>query len=281
MNHPAIATVAPRQLAAARTVAHKAVQLPSLAARANLAAAADDSHANLAWNRAAGWFESQPISNQSGVWHITAALAPLALGVALDGVQTVSLALAGTTFADAAAWLDRQLVDAGLAATGDVTLPYALPPEVADLDRFDVADAAPALAALAAWYDLAEATLTGFVAGRTGLTPGPSPVRCWPHHFDIATYVALTAGDAESAPGIGVGMSPGDDAYDQPYFYINPWPPRDAATLPPLPLPANWHTQGFVGAIVTAEAVLSLADPDGIASLADAAFDIGRDLLKA
>ena len=54
------------------------------------------------------------------------------------------------------------------------------------------------------------------------LRPGPSPVRCWPHHFDIATCVALESGDPERERGIGTGLSPGDGTYGQPYFHVNP-----------------------------------------------------------
>jgi hypothetical protein len=66
---------------------------------------------------------------------------------------------------------------------------------------------------------------------------GPGAVRCWPHHFDIATLLSLGRGDPEGAAAIGIGMSPGDAYYPQPHFYISPWPapPADALPRPPIP----------------------------------------------
>ena len=136
------------------------------------------------------------------------------------------------------------------------------------------------LAALSAWFSLAAAKLTEFAVSQKQLSPGPSPVRCWPHHFDIATYVGLEAADAETARGVGVGMSPGDESYGEPYFYINPWPHLDADSLPDLLLPGHWHTQGFVGAIATAEQILSLSDVEAeLSAFIAAAFAIGREKL--
>ena len=107
-----------------------------------------------------------------------------------------------------------------------------------------------------------------------------SPVRCRPHHFDIATYVSLEEGDAENARGVGVGMSPGDESYGQPYFYVNPWPKLGVDRLPELRFPGHWHTEGFVGAIATAERTLELGDTrKGLTRFLDAAFSTAVGLL--
>ena len=58
---------------------------------------------------------------------------------------------------------------------------------------------------------------------------------CWPHHFDIATLVKLEDGQPANARSIGVGVSPGDEYYAQPYVYVSPWPRFDAGKLPDLP----------------------------------------------
>jgi hypothetical protein len=54
-------------------------------------------------------------------------------------------------------------------------------------------------------------------------------------------------------------MSPGDGSYSQPYFYVSPWPYPDVSTLPPLVL-GHWHTEGWVGAVLTAEEILPKTD---------------------
>ena len=77
---------------------------------------------------------------------------------------------------------------------------------------------------------------------------GASEVRCWPHHFDLATLITLS-GSGEEARTVGVGLSPGDDSYREPYYYVTPWPYPRGRLLPELPA-GRWHTEGWVGAIL-------------------------------
>jgi hypothetical protein len=89
--------------------------------------------------------------------------------------------------------------------------------------------------------------------------PGASPVRCWPHHFDIATLIALGPGaDPETARSIGVGLSPGDGGRPEPYFYVLPWP-KPEGKLPTLAGGA-WNTEGWVGAVMEAVEITGAAE---------------------
>ena len=271
--------LAPGALSGARAMAHRAAQLPSRAARANLPAAADDSHSNLGWDGAAGRFLSQPITASAGAVSVGLGLAPLTLGLYRGGAVISERPLDDMPEAAALEWLDAALRDQGLAPAAPVAPPYALPPEAQDVRVYGQADG---LDVLAGWYSFAADLLSAFAATQDGLTPGPSPVRCWPHHFDIATYVGLEAGDSETARGIGVGLSPGDESYGQPYFYVTPWPHLAASGLPTPPTPGHWHTAGFVGLIATATAVLSLPDlRGGMARFLRDAVEIGRARLGA
>ena len=49
--------------------------------------------------------------------------------------------------------------------------------------------------------------------------PAMSDARIWPHHFDLGALLPIGDGRA-----IGLGLSPGDGAYDEPYFYTSPYP---------------------------------------------------------
>ncbi|MDJ0629123.1 MAG: hypothetical protein QNJ44_12770 [Rhodobacter sp.] len=270
----------PVRLSQARAIAHAAVQPLTRAARANLPAAADDSHSNLEWSVDHQMFLSHPLGpgdtpNQAGL-----SLAPLRLVLLRDGEPLDELTLAGQRLARVTDWLDNRLREIGLDPGAAVDLPYALPEDAAAIDRFGDDD--PGLPALAAWFSLAATVLTEFARTYTGIDPGPSAVRCWPHHFDIATYVGLERGDPETAKGIGVGLSPGDDSYNQPYFYVNPWPHLDATALPDPIAPGHWHTEGFVGAIATGREILTGDDPAATAAtfLHDS-FAAGRESLRA
>ena len=93
---------------------------------------------------------------------------------------------------------------------------------------------------------------------------------------------ALRSANAESARAVGVGLSPGDTSYGQPYFYVNPWPRLDANDLPGLPGPGHWHSEGFVGAILTGTELSAAPDmAEAAESFVAEAFAIGRAKLGA
>ncbi|HEV7922258.1 MAG TPA: hypothetical protein VGR02_15845 [Thermoanaerobaculia bacterium] len=94
-----------------------------------------------------------------------------------------------------------------------------------------------ALAEAARLYDTADQLLRELDEG---------PIRCWPHHFDIATLIPL-GGERT----IGAGMSPGDAAHPEPYYYVTPWPYPPPETLPPLSA-GRWNTHHWVGALLPA-----------------------------
>ena len=90
---------------------------------------------------------------------------------------------------------------------------------------------------------------------------------CWPHHFDLAALITL-GGDKT----IGVGLSPGDTSYDEPYWYVAPWPHPAARDLPELQM-GHWHTEGFVAAILTGSDITADDDPAQQGAKLDAFLD--------
>ncbi len=251
---------APDALASARTALHRALQLPSLAARANSRALHDDSHAALKWRAREQRFETPRMRRGSGVWSVALEPLPLRLALVRDLAVEDAFLLEGAGVADAALWLDGKLEAADLAPTASVAAPFTLPEDVVARDPIALGAERDALATLAAWFDLAHAGLVAFEAeAEAAARPAePSPVRVWPHHFDIAAYVALEAGDPETARGVGLGLSPGDDMIASPYFYVAPWP-RIAGAPPELPQPAFWREDGFVGALLASGDLLGAA----------------------
>jgi hypothetical protein len=82
-------------------------------------------------------------------------------------------------------------------------------------------------------------------------SPGTSPVRCWPHHFDLATLITVEAGATpEESRTIGAGFSPGDGGRPLPYFYVTPWPYPSQPALPELEGGGTWNTEGWLGAVL-------------------------------
>jgi hypothetical protein len=129
---------------------------------------------------------------------------------------------------------------------------------------YAAAELAAASAELAAWYANANRALSGVRQGLLGRGLNAPPVRCWPHHFDLDTLLTLGAealGADALAPTVGIGFSPGDGHYDEPYFYVSRYPAPDIATLPPLPEVGHWHSNHFTAAIATSHRIVDAADP--------------------
>lgn len=249
---------APTALVEARLTAHHAAQWATRAARANLAAAPDDSHSAFAWDDAQRALVSQPLAAKPGPLRVGLRIEDLQLLVLRDDAIASQFALDGRANSSIGNWLDAQLAAAGLKPATSVEIPYTIDAHpVAHGAEYRLSEASKELAR---WYQASAETLDALRAKLAALNPSPSPVRCWPHHFDIATLIALDAGSGEHARSIGVGVSPGDGSYVQPYAYISPWPYPDASKLPAAPHPGRWHTEGFVAIVATGEALLSLSD---------------------
>jgi hypothetical protein len=260
---------APGELGAAREVAHWAAQWATRAARANLAPAPDDSHSALAWDAGLGALVSAPLTagSKAGA-RVGLQLALLQL-ILIHGGGTELLHLEGCTPRTVDDWLDLKLGALGLKPASGVKLPYKVPPRPLRSE--------PGLAALARWFGAAADVLEEARARHARFRPGPSPVRLWPHHFDIALLVLLDPGPAESARSIGIGVSPGDGYYAQPYAYISPYPAPRNPQLPALPPGGHWHTNDFLAAVATADELLAQPDPRAaLIDVIDAGFEAGR-----
>ena len=123
---------------------------------------------------------------------------------------------------------------------------------------------------------------TAFEEARDRICGDCSPIQLWPHHFDLSFEwfgPHLPASDTENSSGegrsqIGFGFSPGDDGYEEPYFYANPWPFDPTLTELPLPGGARWHLEGWKGTLLPYAEVRSAAEGlllDFISAVHDAA----------
>jgi hypothetical protein len=273
-----VSAAAPTALTEARLLAHHAAQWATRAACANLMPMPGDTQTNLGWDRLHGALVSHdlPLKTEEAL-RVGLVIESLTLIVLRGDSIAEQLPLSGKTNAQAGAWLDRIAMAAGLALPGGATMPYAIPAHPVG----NGAAYAPCaeLKTLAAWFADADDVLGEIHAGLPEGTA--SPVRCWPHHFDIATLWTLGAGDAATAASVGIGLCPGDSAFPQPYFYVSPWPYPARDKLPSLPAPGHWHTQDFTAEILTGEDVLSLADRRaGTKQFLDAAIAVARGALS-
>jgi hypothetical protein len=179
---------------------------------------------------------------------------PALLLLDADGHLLRELPLDGRTLEEAFRWLEEEI--AGL-QDRPVDPPFD---RTAEIEAHPVGSGSPFSAAdgeafseVSAWFGNAHRLLSA-VAERN---PGASAVRCWPHHFDVATLISLDSGaPSEEARSIGVGLSPGDTGRPAPYLYVTPWPYPPTDKLPDLEGGGIWNTQGWVGALLEAATLL-------------------------
>lgn len=271
---------APTDLVDARLQLHWAAQLASAVGATLLPAAADDSHTNLEWLSApavlAGRLTAEPP-------RCRAALRPadLRLFILDEGDAPIAEhALHGMTLSQGMVWLEQEL-----AAVARRPLARPLRRHQLDLPQhaagrgaaFSTTDAA-AFSELGRWY----ANADGILRQLAQRTRNASPVRCWPHHFDIATLITLEANAAgEAERTIGVGMSPGDASYTEPYWYVTPWPCPDAPRLAPLDGDGEWHRTGWLGAVLTGSKVARQDSAEAQARLVNAFISSAVDACRA
>jgi hypothetical protein len=247
-------------LAEARLQAHYATQWLVRAARAYVPARPDDQHTNLGWDDAIGGLTTHALP-QGTVLGLTIADLTLVLSDGPRQVGAPTIGLEGRSDAEIRQWLGRHLSQKGLDAGAlDAPSPYQMPPHPIGQGAPYGADAfAPARADLVAWFANANRLLgeaRQLIVGRGIDAP---PVRCWPHHFDLDSLMTLRSGAGTHT--VGLGFCPGDDYYDQPYFYVSRHPAPAIAGLPALPPVGHWHTHNFTAAVAVADRIVAAGDP--------------------
>jgi hypothetical protein len=240
----------------ARLQAHYAVQWLARAARAYVLRSPNDHHTNLGWDNAVGGLTTHGFS-RGAVLGLNISDLTLTLWDSSSAAGSQAISLQGRCEIDIRQWLGQHLDAKGLdAAALDAPSPYQMPEHpLAHGAPYGAAGLAEALAALAAWFANANQVLGETRQGIVARAIDAPPVRCWPHHFDLDSLIAL---GAASARMVGLGFCPGDEYYDQPYFYVSCHPPPDA--LPHLPPVGHWQTHHFTAAVAVADRILAAGD---------------------
>jgi hypothetical protein len=261
-----------QHLVNARLQLHWAALLVAEVGKRLLPPQPDFSQQSFEWVERAGGVGCLTLGEVAGArpWSAGLRLADLTLVLADGEGASRELALSGRTVAEAHAWLVAE-VDALLGQPLDPPLESpGYSADIADMPahpvgtgrRFTLADAAP-FVEVARWFANADRLLREIAERESGA----SPVRCWPHHFDLATLITLQAGDSpEAMRTVGAGLSPGDSSRAVPYFYVTPWPypPSPKATdLPALAGGGIWNTEDWVGAVLPAGTISSAGSGEG------------------
>ncbi len=257
----ALREVETHRLSEGRLQAHYAVQWLARSARAYIPPQPDDSHTSLRWDHDLDGFTTRALPDHTRLClQLTNLTLMLHGGNSSAGEQ--SLALDGRTDLEVRQWLGMHIGMLGHDMQAlDTPSPYEMPAHaIARGARYDAAHSANALAMIAACFGNAEILLNDVQRQMIERKLPASQVCCWPHHFDLATLAMVPI----QAPGmdgfVGAGLSPGDEYYDEPYFYVSVDPAPQPEALPALPSSAHWHTHEFTAAILPAHRILAAID---------------------
>ena len=245
-----------RRLSMARLQAHHAAQWLARTARAYVPPQPDDGHTNLGWDDTFDGFTTHRLKD--GMC-LSLKIADLTLVLHSDERTIQSFSLNGRTDAQARQWLGEQLGARGLDTHAlDAPSPYEMPAHAVTQGRtYDVEDVADALVELADWFANAQYSLVRVQRQMIGRKLTASDVRCWPHHFDLATLISFPTRGTDFVGYVGAGLSPGDEYYDEPYFYVSVYPKPDSAALPRVPKLGHWHTYQFTAAVAPAHQIVA------------------------
>ena len=261
----------------ARLQFHHAAQLVSAMGISYLPAQPDDSHTNMEWLADLSALASNTVEGTAPV-RLAVCPHPFTLLLIESGKPRASLPLSGSTVDEAVGWIRRQLGQRGF-HTDAYTLAkhFTIPTHrVGESAPFEVTNTT-AFEELESWYADAAMVLEEVVAA----TPNSSPVRCWPHHFDIATLIDVAGAETGSRrKTISLGMEPGDAYYAQPYFYASMSPaPTAPDAWPVLDGSGVWHTHEWVGAVLLADRLGREEQRAQIESFISTAVEASRRLM--
>ncbi len=238
-----VGSVDPRVLTDARIQLHWAAQAVAGVGRTLHAQRADDSHTSFTWSPTLDALVQEPFNG------ITTGLRLRDLTLIAIGTTASKLSLQGRTLDDAFAFMESQF--AMKLKRPDVDLPDH---PVSHGATFDANE--QHLSELARYYNNAAGVLLDVARSDSRA----SPVRCWPHHFDIATLLTYS-GHGIEAHTIGIGFSPGDPGLSEPYYYVTPWPYPDPSKLGALRI-GRWNTIGWTGAVLPASSFANAERPE-------------------
>lgn len=241
----------------ARDFTHEAIQFLASTAISFVQKRKDDGHTNCEWSRSLKAFVGNVFGEKSKI----------CLGLNISDFKLIllkenwtiidELPLKDKNLEDVLIWLKSIFEHQGLDSK-KFTLDkhYEIPAKtVFDGGKFLV-DNEQAYHELSDYYSNADLVLRAYISEFTNLTT----VRCWPHHFDIATLLNI---GTEKLQSIGIGLSPGDSSDAEPYFYVTMWPYPNVKNVSfPELSNGKWNTNGWVGASLTASEIIKKNDEE-------------------
>lgn len=242
-----------------RKALHQAVQLVGAFPRNMLPHDPTDGTASLVWNSTIKSLESLPYVNNEGAFKVGLSFTSFELYIELEGDKKSACSLDGMSVNEGLAWLKQSLSELSVKADH---LSLDLPYEIENYDYSEVLVIDQQV--LQEYADLYQNTQNALQNVLTNWKEAYD-IRCWPHHFDLATLIPLkTDSEGEISKSIGIGLSPGDEGVEEPYVYVNIWPQVNLNILEKYSLPiGQWNKEGWSGAVLTYSQMLGSKNQEG------------------
>jgi hypothetical protein len=276
-----LGTTPPKELVDARLQLHHAAQVVASAGVTFLDPQPDDSHPNLGWVESLDALVGRALPGADV--QVGLRVSDLSLLIVNNrGEVDDELALDGRVLGDGYAWLADATARAGVKvpSAGITRSAYEIPSHPTGSGAAFSLKSRDAFVELSRWFANGHDALVELAAR----VPGASEVRCWPHHFDLGSLaVVATQADGSLRKSIGLGLSPGDDGYAEPYWYVSPWPYPEQSALPALEFGGHWHTKGYTSAILTGSDLVAdspKSQSDRLHAFLDAAVVASRRILS-
>lgn len=268
-------SVHPSELGEARLQAHYALQWLARICYGYISELPDKEHTSFIWQPNQEIFFTEKLSNG---FYFGCYLPDLILFYQNAAGTYQEISCDGKTNEEIGAWVVQAISDMSLDDSHlHQTLPYHIPDHhLYDDGMYDVIDNALALRELGLWLNYSHDVLHK-VLDTYNTVPTLKPhVRCWPEKFEMSVSLQPKTAKMTKASRVKIGLSLGDEYYDEPYFYVVHDPYIKQNRLRDLHFIGHWHMQGFVGAVSLSSRLWQLDNRDDLLlTFFDQAIEVG------
>ena len=202
---------------------------------------ADDSHSNLGWSTANASLNTHTFNG--GKSYAALSFRTLTLEWYNNNQLAASLPLSGKTHKEIVGWVSQQAQQAGIEKAYNYTFHYELPyAKMTDDYQYKIDNQAE-LDSIIELLDTAQLGINTYLDNKNL----SSPVRVWPHHFDLGAYFTVITGLS-----LGIGLAIPDSLSTNHYFYVSGYQNNesiDPEGFKPL-TKGVWAPKGWNGALL-------------------------------
>ncbi len=207
----------------------------------------DDSHYNLGWDSALQWLITNPFGKNN--IQIAIGYKNFSLIILEDGKISGERTLNGKIHQENLVWIEAELRRLGMEEQYHYNFHYDIGYGSLSNEYMFSISSLDELEGIANRMNVAQKTFETFL----NANELKSPIRVWPHHFDLGIYAQL-----DDSLYMGGGLAIPDTIENDQYYYATGWlngSAMDVKEFSELPV-GRWGTNGFKGASYASTGVI-------------------------